>query len=575
MPSAQTLLRVLLAITLAASFLPAAKPAAALDVASFVTTTSVWAQAEERESGVPASVAMAQAILESGWGESLLTKNAKNWFGIKCSSPASTLQNGCFEVTTTEFDETGEQYTTVAKFRKYDADESSFIDHGLFLKGQPRYSKAFNHTDNPDRFIVEVHLGGYATDPEYANKVIDLMVKHDLYKYNLAIPFSGATELTIRPQTLVKVGVTGHVTGLLSPGGAGSSVSTQINTGSGWFTDQTTTAGSQGQFSLPLSPGNNAVGVINFRVEARTGSGVLTSSEFRVERLGTVTVDDIAPVAIGQAAYLKGTASGYAGSTVTAQELIGQSWRTSSSAIVNDDSSFQLELAGTDKAGARSFRAQLTTSTAQTVTSPTAVGKWEALPSPSPTPSSPIQRTAEQRIGGADRYAVSANVSRWLPNVDNSLVVVASGEVFTDALSAGPLAAREKARLLLVTGTSLPSTAISELKRNPPGEIVIAGGPGTVSKTVENQLTAYAPVTRIGGADRYAVAAGIATRIPSKHVVIASGELFSDALSAGPLAAKFGVHYFWCVQMSFPPWLLRRCVSWHPNRSPSWVVAPP
>lgn len=157
-------------------------------------------------------------------------------------------------------------------------------------------------------------------------------------------------------------------------------------------------------------------------------------------------------------------------------------------------------------------------------------------------PASPsgIQRTMEQRIGGADRYEVAANVSRWLPESDGALVLVASGEVFTDALSASPLAAHEGGRLLLTSGKSLPPSVVAELTRSRPSEIVITGGPGTVSNAVQTALSAYAPVTRIGGADRYAVAAGIATRIPSKHVVIASGELFSDALSAGPLAAKLG-----------------------------------
>ncbi len=164
-----------------------------------------------------------------------------------------------------------------------------------------------------------------------------------------------------------------------------------------------------------------------------------------------------------------------------------------------------------------------------------------------------IQQTAEQRIGGADRYQVAANISRWLPSGDGTKVVVASGEVFPDALSIGPLAAQLGARLLLTRGTSLPDTMRAELARQPPQEIIIAGGPGTVSTAVENQLAAIAPVTRIGGADRYAVAAGVSERIQATEVVVASGELFSDALSAGPLAAKLGAPLLLARRDSLPP----------------------
>ncbi|MBB1511507.1 cell wall-binding repeat-containing protein [Tessaracoccus sp. MC1627] len=151
-----------------------------------------------------------------------------------------------------------------------------------------------------------------------------------------------------------------------------------------------------------------------------------------------------------------------------------------------------------------------------------------------------VERTAEQRIGGSDRFAVSANLSRWLPGGDGHRVVVASGEVFPDALTVGPLAARDQSRLLLTRAASLPESVTAELQRRPPQEILIVGGTSSVSPAVESALSTIAPVTRIGGADRYEVAAGIAAGTTATHVVIASGELFSDALSAGPLAAKLG-----------------------------------
>ncbi len=521
-------------MVLAVSLLPVARPAAALDSATFISKTSAWAQEEERQYGVPASVALAQAILESGWGESSLTKNARNWFGIKCSSTVSPHQNGCYAVNTTEYDSSGTAYTTTAQFRKYDTDQNSFIDHGYFLSRLTRYAKAFSYTNNPDRFIVEVHLGGYATDPQYANKVINLMSKYNLYQYNVTAPATGASELVIRPQLQAKAGATAYVTGLLSPGGAGREILTQAYTASGWTTDQRVTSGTRGQFSIPLTYGTNSVGPTRYRVQAASSAGTLTSAEFTVDRLASLTVQPVTGVSVGESAHLRGTAAGQGGRTVSSQVLVSGEWQSHTTATVNSDGTFDLPLTyGQLTAGTRTFRAQLVTAAGATLTSAQVSATWSDIVMPGPA-------GPEQRIGGADRYEVAVNASRWLPNVDSSPVVVASGEVFTDALSVGPLAAREGARLLLTRGASLPPSVLAELNRSRPSAIVIAGGPGTVSDAVQTALAAYAPVTRIGGTDRYAVAAGVAARVPAKQVVVASGELFSDALSAGPLAAQFG-----------------------------------
>ncbi|HSO70160.1 MAG TPA: glucosaminidase domain-containing protein [Arachnia sp.] len=397
MPSPRILLRVLLAVALAATLVPIARPAAALDAATFVARTSAWAQTEEREYGVPASVAMAQAILESGWGESSLTKNARNWFGIKCSSTVSPYQNGCYAVSTTEYDSSGTAYTTTAQFRKYDTDQNSFIDHGYFLSRLTRYAKAFSYTNNPDRFIVEVHLGGYATDPQYANKVINLMVKYNLYQYNVTTPAAGASELVIRPQTQAKVGATAYVTGLLSPGGGGREVLTQAYTASGWSTDQRVTSGTRGQFSIPLTFGTNTVGSTRYRVQAASAAGTLTSAEFTVDRLGSISVQAVSGVLVGGTARLKGAAAGYGGRTVTSQVLVSGAWQNHTTATVNSDGSFDLPLTyGQSTAGTRTFRAKLVTAAGATITSGQVTATWSApsaapapvvQPSPTPTPS--------------------------------------------------------------------------------------------------------------------------------------------------------------------------------------------
>ena len=377
MPSPHSLLRVLLALVLAALILPVPSPAAALDAATFIAKTSAWAQEEERQHGVPASVAIAQSMLESGMGESGLTKNANNWFGIKCSSTASPNQNGCYSVSTKEYDSNGNPYTTTASFRKYESPQLSFIDHGYFLSSLSRYAKAFSYSNNPDRFIVEVHLGGYATDPQYANKVIGLMVKHNLYQYNVTAPATGAAELVIRPQTRVNAGTTAYVTGLLSPGGGERTISTQALTPSGWSTSQSVTAGSRGQFSLPLTYGTSTVGVTKFRVQASSAAGVLTSAEFAVERLGSVKSNAVASVWVGQTARLTGSATGYAGRTVQSQVLVNGAWQNHTTGTVAPDGTFDLPLTyGQSSAGTRTFRARLTTSTGVVLVSSSVSATW-------------------------------------------------------------------------------------------------------------------------------------------------------------------------------------------------------
>ncbi len=145
------------------------------------------------------------------------------------------------------------------------------------------------------------------------------------------------------------------------------------------------------------------------------------------------------------------------------------------------------------------------------------------------------------RISGLDRYAVAAGVSRSFATPGGT-VFVASGEVFPDALAGGPAAARSSSPLLLVTAGSVPPATAAELDRLAPAQIVVLGGPGTVSDAVVTGLQDRAPTTRISGADRYAVAAAVAQRFPSAstEVVVASGEVFSDALPAGAAAAHLG-----------------------------------
>ncbi len=153
------------------------------DPAAFIEYAVLPAQEEMAEFDVPASVALAQSIIESHWAQSELTVEGRNFFGIKCAGE-SPFATGCMEKVTTECTPSGECSEVVDAFRTYDSAEDSFRDHGHFLSNNPRYEQAFEHVDDPDRFAREIQEAGYATDPEYADKVISLMNQYDLYQYD-------------------------------------------------------------------------------------------------------------------------------------------------------------------------------------------------------------------------------------------------------------------------------------------------------------------------------------------------------------------------------------------------------
>lgn len=148
----------------------------------FVGRAGPAAQRGELDYGVPASVTVAQAIIESAWGQAAPNNNH---FGIKCGSGGpGPIANGCADLPTVEC---CPNHTVIASFRTYATMEDSFRDHGLFLRTNSRYNPAFAYTNNPDQFIREVAKAGYATDPDYANKIISLMSQYNLYQYNGAV----------------------------------------------------------------------------------------------------------------------------------------------------------------------------------------------------------------------------------------------------------------------------------------------------------------------------------------------------------------------------------------------------
>ena len=147
----------------------------------FVAQNADAATQSMQETGVPASVTLAQAILESDSGRSKLSTQAQNYFGIKATSKAGPA--GVVNMDTWEH--VGKQDITVSQpFRAYHSAEESFADHAQYLRENSRYAEAMKHTDDARLFAQLIHKAGYATDPAYSAKLIGLMDRYDLYQYD-------------------------------------------------------------------------------------------------------------------------------------------------------------------------------------------------------------------------------------------------------------------------------------------------------------------------------------------------------------------------------------------------------
>lgn len=174
-------LAAVVAVILGVSLCGAVPKAHAVDTTAFINRVTGMAQQAQSLYGVPASVSVAQAILESGWGQSTLATQANAYFGIKCNASATPYATGCYSITTGEYRPDGTYYEVVASFRSYASVADSFLDHGYFLSHSSRYAGAFAYKENPDQFIREVAKAGYATDPNYPSLVIGIMARYNLY----------------------------------------------------------------------------------------------------------------------------------------------------------------------------------------------------------------------------------------------------------------------------------------------------------------------------------------------------------------------------------------------------------
>lgn len=145
-------------------------------------------QAKKHNDKLFASVCIAQAILESGWGTSAKMVNANALYGVKVGKSAwkfgSAWKGGAYKSKTTEYYD-GVNATKIKDwFRQYDNIVDATEDYMDLLCTASRYKKCLN-CNTPEESIREIVAGGYATGPQYTEKIIDLINKNNLKKYDL------------------------------------------------------------------------------------------------------------------------------------------------------------------------------------------------------------------------------------------------------------------------------------------------------------------------------------------------------------------------------------------------------
>ncbi|WP_417443635.1 glucosaminidase domain-containing protein [Joostella sp.] len=145
-------------------------------VDEYIDVFSPIAERQMRNYGIPASIILAQGILESGAGKGELVRKANNHFGIKCHSGWTG------ERAYHDDDARGEC------FRKYKYPELSYQDHSEFLTTRSRYAFLFDlDKDDYRAWAKGLRKAGYATDRRYPEKLISLIDKYGLYKYDAVV----------------------------------------------------------------------------------------------------------------------------------------------------------------------------------------------------------------------------------------------------------------------------------------------------------------------------------------------------------------------------------------------------
>ncbi|HGF5100320.1 TPA: flagellar assembly peptidoglycan hydrolase FlgJ [Vibrio parahaemolyticus] len=143
---------------------------------SFVNSMKPYAEKAAKALGVEPSLLLAQAALETGWGQKVVQNargSSNNLFNIKADR---SWQGDKVTTQTLEFHDNTPVKETAA-FRSYSNYQDSFNDYVRFLNDNPRYETALQQREDSESFIRGIHRAGYATDPTYADKVLQVKQK--------------------------------------------------------------------------------------------------------------------------------------------------------------------------------------------------------------------------------------------------------------------------------------------------------------------------------------------------------------------------------------------------------------
>ena len=165
----------------------------------YISRYSDLAVSEMKRTGIPASITLAQGILESNSGQSRLAVKGNNHFGIKCHNDwdGKTMRN----------DDDARREC----FRVYPSVEASYRDHSDFLRYRDRYKSLFDlKPDDYKGWARGLKKAGYATDPSYANKLIGLIEEYELHRFDKPVkvereaPLKIETPKIVPPETVKK-----------------------------------------------------------------------------------------------------------------------------------------------------------------------------------------------------------------------------------------------------------------------------------------------------------------------------------------------------------------------------------
>lgn len=143
-------------------------------VRAYIEKYRDWAIEEQQRVGIPASITLAQGVFETAAGESELAKNANNHFGIKCKKEWKGMTYAYTDDAPNEC------------FRKYNSAKESYVDHSDYLKNSTRYAELWSHKPvDYKAWAKGLKKCGYATNPTYAQRLINVIENYDLQQYTL------------------------------------------------------------------------------------------------------------------------------------------------------------------------------------------------------------------------------------------------------------------------------------------------------------------------------------------------------------------------------------------------------